>query len=442
MRDAIAELRNAGILFVSSAGNGASGEREPLAGRVTGPRLPACLPGPRGRRAGCAGSAHPSARPHASLPPCRRVGRRPVGPEVLSCELPSRQCHLRGGDHTVRRHLVQLGRHPGEPSCAPWAGQRGAQPAGGAAQRRACACHPSWSREPCWLPSCPCAGMQVHLGAPGANILSSWFGGDSQYVAATGTSMSAPAVTGAAVLLFSARPDASYLEVRHALLSSVDVVPGLTGKVASNGRLNVAKALAALLSLPAPYVAPADCESAGPPRPHPAAAWPTCRCWRLLCPPPPASSRLHALHACGSSRLPAPCPLRASRRRRRHEPGCGRRKHLVPGAQALHFLAWKVDVGWLSSVGLLHSLFSRHLRRRVSAPTARGASTGPPGLERRRCAAMPAGGTLACAAAPLFPAHLLSPLWPPCCCCSCWVAGAFGTLTSDWCHFFRHSPAS
>lgn len=74
--------------------------------------------------------------------------------------------------------------------------------------------------------------------------------------------MATPLVSGAAALLFSARPDASYLEVRNALLSSVDVVPALTGQVASNGRLNVANAMAALLGLPTPYMAPPDCEPA------------------------------------------------------------------------------------------------------------------------------------------------------------------------------------
>ena len=48
--------------------------------------------------------------------------------------------------------------------------------------------------------------------------------------------------------------------LRAALLSSVDRVPALEGRMVSGGRLNVAAALAALLGAPAPYHSPISCE--------------------------------------------------------------------------------------------------------------------------------------------------------------------------------------
>lgn len=47
---------------------------------------------------------------------------------------------------------------------------------------------------------------------------------------------------------------------RAALLSSVDRVPALKGKLQTGGRLNVARALATLLGQPAPYWPPPQCE--------------------------------------------------------------------------------------------------------------------------------------------------------------------------------------
>lgn len=61
-----------------------------------------------------------------------------------------------------------------------------------------------------------------------------------------GTSMAAPHVTGAAGLLFSLEPSATVAEVREALLEGVDLVPSLTGKTTSGGRLDIAEAMNAL----------------------------------------------------------------------------------------------------------------------------------------------------------------------------------------------------
>ncbi|MGH2975835.1 MAG: S8 family serine peptidase [Solirubrobacterales bacterium] len=71
-----------------------------------------------------------------------------------------------------------------------------------------------------------------------------------------GTSMAAPHVTGAAGLLFSLKPTATVSEVKNALLSSVDPDPALSAKTATGGRLDVAKALDALV--PSVIVGPVE----------------------------------------------------------------------------------------------------------------------------------------------------------------------------------------
>lgn len=62
--------------------------------------------------------------------------------------------------------------------------------------------------------------------------------------------MACPIVAGAAALLWAAKPTATVAEVRQALLGSVDPVPALQGKVITGGRLNVGRAMLALLGLP------------------------------------------------------------------------------------------------------------------------------------------------------------------------------------------------
>jgi subtilisin family serine protease len=81
----------------------------------------------------------------------------------------------------------------------------------------------------------------VHLAAPGAGILSTLT--ENQIGFMSGTSMSAPFVTGAAALLWSDRPQASMSDIKTALLRSVEVVPNHEFKVQTFGRMNVKKAL-------------------------------------------------------------------------------------------------------------------------------------------------------------------------------------------------------
>lgn len=81
----------------------------------------------------------------------------------------------------------------------------------------------------------------VHIAAPGRDIESTWL--NDTYRDASGTSMAAPHVAGAAALVLSKEPNLSVSQLREHLLESVDKLPNLAGKVASGGRLNAAKAL-------------------------------------------------------------------------------------------------------------------------------------------------------------------------------------------------------
>jgi subtilisin family serine protease/subtilisin-like proprotein convertase family protein len=82
---------------------------------------------------------------------------------------------------------------------------------------------------------------RVDLGAPGEQVYTTFNGGGYGYI--SGTSFASPYVAGAVGLLKSHRPDASAVEIRQALLDSVDVLPSLQGRVVSGGRLNMARAL-------------------------------------------------------------------------------------------------------------------------------------------------------------------------------------------------------
>jgi len=81
----------------------------------------------------------------------------------------------------------------------------------------------------------------VHIAAPGKDILSTWL--NDQYREASGTSMAAPQVAGVAALIIAGNPKIKVADLRKKLLSSVDKLDILNGKVENGGRLNAAKAL-------------------------------------------------------------------------------------------------------------------------------------------------------------------------------------------------------
>ncbi len=92
---------------------------------------------------------------------------------------------------------------------------------------------------------------EVDLGAPGVQILSTV--PDGGYAFFSGTSMASPYVAGAVAMIASARPGASPVELRQALMDSTDPIPSLQGKVQSGGRLNVWRAVQ-LISRDGPVV--------------------------------------------------------------------------------------------------------------------------------------------------------------------------------------------
>jgi subtilisin family serine protease len=106
----------------------------------------------------------------------------------------------------------------------------------------------------------------VDIAAPGVDILSTYptalSTGFQQgpYEWLSGTSMATPEVTGAAALVLGQDPTLTPWQLREKLMNSVRKVPGLEGKVASGGRLDVAAALA----VPAPTGAPPVSSSVAP----------------------------------------------------------------------------------------------------------------------------------------------------------------------------------
>jgi thermitase len=83
----------------------------------------------------------------------------------------------------------------------------------------------------------------VNIAAPGAEIMSTWPG--NEYEEHSGTSMATPEVAGVAALILAENPNMTMKELRERLLSSVDKLPALEGKVSTGGRLNAARAVRA-----------------------------------------------------------------------------------------------------------------------------------------------------------------------------------------------------
>jgi subtilisin family serine protease len=84
----------------------------------------------------------------------------------------------------------------------------------------------------------------VHVAAPGKEILSTWL--DGQYEEHSGTSMATPFVAGVAALVLSVEPNLSVKELRERLFTTVDKLDTLQGKVSTGGRVNAARAVGAI----------------------------------------------------------------------------------------------------------------------------------------------------------------------------------------------------
>ena len=84
----------------------------------------------------------------------------------------------------------------------------------------------------------------VHVAAPGKEILSTWL--DGAYEEHSGTSMATPFVAGVAALVLSVEPNLTVKELRERLFSTVDKLDSLQGKVSTGGRVNAARAVGAI----------------------------------------------------------------------------------------------------------------------------------------------------------------------------------------------------
>jgi subtilisin family serine protease len=86
---------------------------------------------------------------------------------------------------------------------------------------------------------------RVDLGAPGSTIASTYIqrNANNVYVYLSGTSMAAPHVTGACVLVWSVNPTWTYSQVRSKILSTVRPIPALSGRCVTGGVLNANNAV-------------------------------------------------------------------------------------------------------------------------------------------------------------------------------------------------------
>ena len=102
-----------------------------------------------------------------------------------------------------------------------------------------------------WYWSSNYGETSVDLAAPGEDVLSTvplWYG--YEYEAWGGTSMASPHVASAAGLLKSCYPELTTAQLKARILDNVDYSVSLDGKVLTNGRLNVYKALTATVDPP------------------------------------------------------------------------------------------------------------------------------------------------------------------------------------------------
>ena len=96
-------------------------------------------------------------------------------------------------------------------------------------------------------------GTTVQLAAPGTNILSTWYTrnaywGYEYYAEETGTSMSAPFVSGAAALAMAAsKGKLTNAQVANLLIATSRQLPKLRGRVVANGVINLERVVQAAL---------------------------------------------------------------------------------------------------------------------------------------------------------------------------------------------------
>jgi len=92
----------------------------------------------------------------------------------------------------------------------------------------------------------------VDLAAPGVDITSTWAG--ANYEIWGGTSFAVPQVVGTAALLLTVNPNLTVDELKAALFGSVDQPASMRGRLVTNGRLNVVRALQYLTNANPPAI--------------------------------------------------------------------------------------------------------------------------------------------------------------------------------------------
>jgi thermitase len=94
----------------------------------------------------------------------------------------------------------------------------------------------------------------LDLAAPGINFVSTWGDRYTNGLSWSGTSFACPLVAGTAALLLSVNPNLSANDLIAAIRGSVDQPSGMRGKLITNGRLNVGRALEYLTNADPPAI--------------------------------------------------------------------------------------------------------------------------------------------------------------------------------------------
>jgi thermitase len=187
----------------------------------------------------------------------------------------------------------------------------------------------------------------VDLFAPGTKVISTYprsFGSNlvntvsasDGFELMQGTSMATPHAAGAAALVAAAHPAFTALQIKTALMISVDPIPALAGKSVTGGRLNAAAALG--VHPPAP--APASAAAPAPTAPAPTTTTPAPTAPPVTIAPSPARlSSVHLRH--GTLSFTASGAARVSVQLRRHVGGTWRsagsaRKSVAAGVTRWH----------------------------------------------------------------------------------------------------------